>query len=203
MILRLALLYSGLILFGVGIALLIVGDIGVPPWDVFHTGVADATGWPLGPVIVGVSIVVLVLWIPLGERPGLGTVSNAILVGTTIDLAGRIFPTTPDSIVARVGLMAAGIVVNGVATGMYIGARFGPGPRDGLMTGLAKGRWSVRSVRTAIEVGVLAAGVALGGSIGVGTIVFALTIGPIAHYAIPYFTRLTEEARAAPVSAPH
>lgn len=194
--LRLALLYVGLILFGVGIALLILGDIGVPPWDVFHTGFSDATGWPLGPVIIGVSVAVLLLWIPLGERPGLGTVSNAILVGATIDVAGRLFPDTPDSMAVRIVLMVAGIVVNGIATGMYIGARFGPGPRDGLMTGIAKRRWSVRSVRTAIEVVVLVAGVALGGSVGVGTVAYALAIGPIAHYTIPYFSRLTETAPA-------
>lgn len=190
-ILRLTLLYLGLVLFGFGLALLIMADLGVPPWDVFHTGVADVTGWSLGTVIVVTSFVVLLLWIPLRERPGIGTVSNAILVGLTVDVAGRLLPDTPDSMALRIVLVVVGIAINGIATGMYIGARLGPGPRDGLMTGLTRRRWSVRTVRTAIEITVLAAGIALGGSIGVATLVFAVAIGPIAHVSIPRFTRLT------------
>jgi uncharacterized membrane protein YczE len=192
-ILRLTLLFSGLVLFGFGLALLIMADLGVPPWDVFHTGLADVVGWSLGAVIVAVSFVVLLLWIPLRERPGLGTVANAVLVGLTVDVAGRLLPDTPDSMAVRIALVVTGIAINGIATGMYIGARLGPGPRDGLMTGIARRRWSVRTVRTAIELTVLAAGVALGGSIGVATLVFAVAIGPIAHVAIPHFTRLTED----------
>ena len=190
-ILRLTLLYSGLVLFGFGVTLLIMADLGVPPWDVFHTGLAGVIDWPLGVVIVAVSFAVLLLWIPLRERPGLGTVSNAVLVGLTVEVAGRLLPDTPDSMALRIGLVAIGIAIKGIATGMYIGARMGPGPRDGLMTGIARRRWSVRTVRTAIELTVLAAGVALGGSIGVATLVFAVAIGPIAHVAIPHFTRLT------------
>jgi uncharacterized membrane protein YczE len=191
MILRLTLLYSGLVLFGFGLALLIMADLGVPPWDVFHTGLADLTNWSLGVVIVAISFAVLLLWIPLRERPGLGTLSNAVLVGVTVDVAGQLLPETPDPMTLRIALVAIGIVINGIATGMYIGARLGPGPRDGLMTGIAKRRWSVRTVRTAIELTVLAAGIALGGSIGVATLVFAVAIGPIAHVTIPRFTRLT------------
>lgn len=189
---RLTLLYVGLALFGFGISLLLLADLGVPPWDVFHTGLADRLGWSLGPTIVIVSFVVLLAWVPLRERPGIGTVSNAVLVGVCIDVSNHLLPdTTPDSMAVRIALVVAGIVINGVATGMYIGARFGPGPRDGLMTAISRRRWSVRSVRTAIEVAVLAAGIALGGEIGVGTVVFALAIGPLAHRTIPLFTRLT------------
>lgn len=191
MLVRLALLYVGLAIFGFAIQAMVVADLGVPPWDVFHTGLADRLGWSLGTTTVIVSFVVLLAWIPLRERPGLGTVSNAALVGTFVDIGARVFPDeTPDSMVARVAIVVAAIVVNGVATGMYIGARFGPGPRDGLMTSIAKRRWSVRSVRTAIEVTVLLAGVILGGSIGFATVAFAVAIGPIAHHTIPFFTRL-------------
>ncbi|HWL45523.1 MAG TPA: hypothetical protein VNQ73_21460 [Ilumatobacter sp.] len=197
MLTRLTLLYVGLALFGFGIGLLVLADLGVPPWDVFHTGLADQLGWSLGPTIVAVSFVVLLAWVPLRERPGLGTVSNAVLVGTFIDVSARVLPdATPSSMAVRIALVAAGIVLNGIATGMYIGARFGPGPRDGLMTGIARRRWTVRSVRTAIEASVLAAGIALGGSVGFATVAFALTIGPIAHRSIPLFARL-----AAPESA--
>jgi len=199
MFVRLALLYVGLAVFGFGIALLVTADLGVPPWDVFHTGLADLLGWQLGATIVAVSFVVLVAWIPLRQRAGLGTISNAVLVGVFVDLSAHLLPAdTPDSIAVRIACAAAGIGLMGVATGMYIGARFGPGPRDGLMTALAARWWSVRTVRTAIEVSVLVAGVALGGSIGVATVAFALAIGPIAQLSIPYFTRLasTGPARA-------
>ena len=202
MFVRLTLLYVGLFLFGFAIALLVLADLGVPPWDVFHTGLANRLGWSLGPTIVAVSFVVLLAWIPLRERPGLGTVSNAILVGTFIDVSAHLLPdATPDSLLVRIALVAAGIAINGVATGMYIGARFGPGPRDGLMTAISKRRWSVRTVRTAIEVCVLAAGVALGGSIGVATVAFAVLIGPIAHLSIPVFTGLTRPSPPRATSA--
>ena len=192
MLLRLTLLYVGLAIFGFAIQAMVVADLGVPPWDVFHTGLADLLGWSLGVTTVLVSFVVLLAWIPLRERPGLGTVSNAVLIGTFVDVAARVLPTdTPDSMAVRVAIVAAAITVNGVATGMYIGARFGTGPRDGLMTGIARRRWSVRSVRTAIELSVLTAGVLLGGSIGFATLAFALAIGPIAHHSIPFFTRMT------------
>ena len=195
MLIRLTLLYVGLALFGFGIGLLLLADLGVPPWDVFHTGLADQLGWSLGPTIVITSFLVLLAWIPLRERPGLGTVSNAVLVGTFIDLSLHALPeSTPDAMAVRIALVVAGITINGVATGMYIGARFGPGPRDGLMTAISRRRWSVRTVRTAIEVAVLAAGIALGGEIGVATVVFAVAIGPIAHRTIPFFTRLATTA---------
>jgi uncharacterized membrane protein YczE len=199
MFVRLALLYSGLALFGLGIAMLVVADLGLPPWDVFHTGVGETLDWPLGRVIVVTSFVVLLAWIPLRERPGLGTLSNAILIGVSVDVFGRLLPDeTPSALAVRIALVAVGITINGVATGMYLGARFGPGPRDGLMTALARRRWTVRAVRTAIEVSVLVAGVALGGSIGVATVAFALAIGPIAHHSIPYFTALTREREPRP-----
>lgn len=203
-LLRLTLLYTGLVIFGFAIQTMVIADLGVPPWDVFHTGLADRLDWSLGVTTVMVSFVVLLSWIFLRERPGLGTVSNAVLVGTFVDVAARLLPSeTPDSMALRIAMLVTAVSVNGVATGMYIGARFGPGPRDGLMTGIAQRRWTVRTVRTAIEVTVLVAGVALGGSIGLGTVVFALAIGPIAHHSIPFFTRLTTLAAAtAPAFVP-
>ena len=151
-------------------------------------------GWSLGTVIVATSFVVVVLWIPIRERPGIGTLANAVLVGIWVDISLWILPEVLSSLVLRFVVLAVGIVVNGVATGLYIGARFGSGPRDGLMTGLAARGYSVRVVRTIIEAIVLISGFALGGSVGLGTVLFAVAIGPIAHQAIPFFTRFTAAA---------
>jgi len=164
--------------------MIVASGLGLGPWDVFHQGISQRTGISLGWVVVGVGLLLLLLWIPLRQRPGLGTISNAIVVGLIIDLT-LLFLTRPGSLAGRVGLLLGGVLVNGIATGLYIGAGLGPGPRDGLMTGLAARGHSIRLVRTTIELSVLAVGWWLGGTVGVGTLVYALAIGPLAHYFIP------------------
>lgn len=173
----------GLFLFGVGIALMIQAHIGAAPWDVFHTGVADRVGVGVGTVILVTGAALLVLWIPLRERIGLGTILNAVLIGLFVDLAAPWLPD-PEALAPRAVLFAAGMLALAVGSGFYIGAGLGTGPRDGLMTGLARLRVagrpvSVRVARTAIEASVLVLGALLGGSIGVGTVVFMLGIGPL------------------------
>ena len=194
---RLAQLYAGLSLFGFSTALLVESTLGLDPWDVFHQGVARQSGLAIGTATVAISAVVLVLWIPLRQKPGLGTLSNAVLVGLTVNLFIELLPR-PDAIVPRAGFLAAGIFLNGVATGLYIGAGLGPGPRDGLMMGLARGGRSIRLVRTLIEMTVLVLGWLLGGTVGVGTVAYALSIGPLAHVFIPLFTTGRRDARARP-----
>ncbi len=189
---RAALLLAGLALYGLSLTLLLRADLGLDPWDVFHQGLADTIGLSLGTVIVLTSFVVLALWIPLRERPGIGTIANAVLVGLGVEVFSAIIPDV-DASWLRWLLLAAGIVGNGIATGMYIGAGMGPGPRDGLMTGIARRRGSIRVVRTSIEVTVLLAGIALGGTFGIGTFLYAVTIGPLAQIFLPYF-----DARAQP-----
>jgi uncharacterized membrane protein YczE len=177
-------LWVGLGLFGASLALMVEARLGLGPWDVLHQGIARTVGVQIGWVVVAVSFVVLLAWIPLRQRPGFGTVSNALLVGLAVNGALDVLPT-PDPMAARIGYFAFGVVLNAAATGLYIGARLGPGPRDGLMTGLARRGHSIRAVRTAIEVSVAAAGFALGGSIGVGTVVYALAIGPLVQLFLP------------------
>jgi uncharacterized membrane protein YczE len=174
-----------LALFGISIALMLSAGLGVDPWDVFHQGLADRTGISLGWVITGASVLVLSLWLPLRQRPGVGTLANALVVGPVAAATLAILPR-PGQLPVQLLVLGIGIVVNAVATGLYIGAGLGPGPRDGLMTGLAArtGR-SIRSIRTLIEVTVLALGWLLGGPIGLGTILYATTIGPLAQYFIP------------------
>ena len=187
----------GLAFFGVSLGLVVRADLGLAPWGVFHQGLAGQLGWSLGTVIVLTSFVVVLAWIPIRERPGLGTLANAVLVGVWVDVSLWAIPEI-DSLSARIALLVVGIGVNGLATGLYIAARFGSGPRDGLMTGIAAKGYSIRAVRTGIEAVVLTSGILLGGSFGIGTVAFALAIGPIAHQAIPYFMRYTETA---PVTA--
>jgi len=184
---RLIQLYLGLILYGVSMALLVESTLGLDPWDVLHQGIAERTGLRFGWVVIVVSILVLLAWIPLRQKPGFGTISNAFVIGLAVDGALAVLPTV-QPLWLRVGFMVAGIVLNGVATGLYIGARLGPGPRDGLMTGLAARGHSIRVVRTGIEVSVLVAGFLLGGTVGIGTLLYAVGIGPLAHVFIPYFT---------------
>jgi uncharacterized membrane protein YczE len=181
---RLFNLYLGLVLFGVSSAMILASGFGLGPWDVFHQGLSEQLDISLGWAVIGVGLAVLLLWIPLRQHPGLGTISNAIVIGLVID-GTLTFLGEPDSMAARSGLLAAGVVCNGVATGLYIGAGLGPGPRDGLMTGMAARGHSIRVVRTAIELSVLTIGWTLGGTVGVGTIVYALSIGPLAHFFIP------------------
>jgi uncharacterized membrane protein YczE len=177
----------GLALFGAGIALIIDADLGAAPWDVFHTGVSDLTGVPVGTVIILTGAALLLLWIPLREQPGLGTVLNAVEIGLVVDLVLPIVPE-PDQLALRLVMMFGGVAVIGLGSALYIGAGLGPGPRDGLMTGIARRGVSVRAARTGIEVLVLVVGVALGGAIGLGTAVFALGIGPLVQLFLPHLT---------------
>jgi len=177
-------LFAGLVLFGVSLAFLVRSELGLDPWDVFHQGLSVATGLSIGVCTIAAGVVVLLLWFPLRQRPGIGTVANVILVGLTLDAALFVLPTTND-LAFRWTYLIGGIVLNGIATGAYIGAGLGPGPRDGLMVGLARGGRSIRVVRTSIEVSVLVVGWLLGGTVGIGTVLFALTIGPIVHRTLP------------------
>jgi uncharacterized membrane protein YczE len=196
-------LQAGLVLYGTSMALMIRSSLGLDPWDVFHQGLAEVTGLRFGWVVIGVGALVLLLWIPLRQRPGVGTISNVIVIGLVVDAMLAVLPA-PGPLALRVAFLVSGIVGNGIATGLYIGARLGPGPRDGLMTGfvaLKPGR-SIRLVRTTIEVLVLAVGWLLGGTVGVGTVLYAISIGPLAHVFIPLFTvDPPGAARVAPQSA--
>ena len=182
---RLVQLYGGLVLYGLSMALLVRSGLGVMPWDVLHQGLARQLGWSLGVVTIVVGALVLLAWIPLRERPGLGTVSNVVVIGLALDAALAVLPE-PTSLPLRIALVPTGILLNAVATAAYIGVRLGPGPRDGLMTGLVRrtGR-SVRLVRTSIEVAVVALGWLLGGTLGVATVLYALAIGPLVHALLP------------------
>ncbi|MET7649002.1 hypothetical protein ABZS83_36365 [Streptomyces sp. NPDC005426] len=184
---RLIQLYAGLALYGASSALLVVAGLGLEPWGVLHQGLAERTGISIGVVSIIIGAIVLLLWIPLRQRPGLGTVSNVFAVGLAMDGTLALVPEVR-GLAAQAGVTVAAIVLNGVATGLYIAARFGPGPRDGLMTGLHRrtGR-SIRLVRTAIEIGVVLTGFLLGGSLGVGTVVYALAIGPLAQFFLRFF----------------
>jgi uncharacterized membrane protein YczE len=182
---RLVQLYAGLALYGVSMALLVRSGLGVMPWDVLHQGLARQLGWSLGTVAIVVGAVVLLAWIPLRQRPGLGTVSNVVVIGLAVDATLAVLPA-PSALVVRIGFVTGGIVLNAVATAAYIGVHLGPGPRDGLMTGLVgrTGR-SVRLVRTAIEAAVVATGWLLGGTLGLATILYALAIGPLVQVLLP------------------
>jgi uncharacterized membrane protein YczE len=184
---RLAQLYGGLVLYGASGALILLAGLGNDPWDVLHQGLARRLGLGTGVWVCLVGALVLLLWIPLRQWPGLGTLSNVVVIGAVIEVMLRLLDT-PDALGARAALLLVGVLLNGIATGLYIGARFGPGPRDGLMTGLAARGLSLRAVRTGIELTVLVAGAALGGTVGVGTVVYALAIGPLAHVFVPAFT---------------
>lgn len=195
MVRRLIQLYVGLGLYGLSTAMFIRSDLGVDPWDVFHLGVALQLGVSIGTVIIVTGALVLLLWIPLRQLPGLGTISNVICIGLAADASMALIPDIA-SLPIRIALLVSGIVVNAIATGMYIGAGFGAGPRDGLMTGMhARFGWSIRVVRTAIEVSVLLIGCLLGGTFGVGTVLYALTIGPLIQLCLPWF-RHKPRARA-------
>ncbi|WP_159942395.1 MULTISPECIES: YitT family protein [unclassified Nocardiopsis] len=181
---RLVQLYAGLALYGLSGALLVHAGLGAMPWDVLHQGLSRQTGLSIGTWSVLVGALLMLLWIPLRQKPGLGTLSNVVVVGLTVDLFLWLLPET-DILAVRVVLLGLGVLVCAVATGCYIGAQLGPGPRDGLMTGLAARGWSVRVARTAIEVTVVVTGFLLGGTVGVGTLAFALAIGPLAQVFLP------------------
>ncbi|MFD7614780.1 YitT family protein [Streptomyces sp. NPDC059828] len=198
---RLLQLYAGLALYGVSSALLVRGGLGLEPWGVLHQGLAELTGLTMGVVSIIIGAVVLLLWIPMRQKPGLGTVSNVFVVGVAMDGTLAVVADA-HGLAVRIPVMVAAIVLNGVATGLYISARFGPGPRDGLMTGLHQltGR-SIRLVRTAIEVAVVATGFALGGSVGIGTLAYALSIGPLAQVFLRVFAIAATEPGSRTVGA--
>ncbi len=180
-------LLIGLFLYGIGIALIVRGGIGVAPWDVLTQGIDNHTHLGFGLITILLSGVVLLLWIPIRQKPGSGTLLNAVLVGPAADVGLWLIPADLD-LWARILLFAAGLLTVAVATGLYIGAHFGPGPRDGLMTGLHQSTgWKIWIVRTGIEVIVLGIGWALGGNVGIGTVLFAVLIGPFCQRTIPFF----------------
>jgi uncharacterized membrane protein YczE len=181
---RAAQLLAGLTLYGVTAAMLVLARLGLDPWDVFHQGLARTFGLRIGTWVIIVSFAVLLGWLPLRQRPGVGTLVNAVLIGLVVN-AVLSLASPPHALWLRVALLAAGVLGNGLATGLYIGAGLGPGPRDGLSTGIAARGHSMRIVRTTIEATVLATGFLLGGTVGIGTVAYALAIGPITHTTIP------------------
>jgi uncharacterized membrane protein YczE len=178
-------LLVGLFLYGIAVAAIVRAEIGVGPWEVLTQGVMKQTGLSFGLLTNLIGAIVLLLWIPIHQKPGVGTVLNMLLVGPSAQLGLWLIPA-PESMVLRVPLFAAGLLLLAIATGLYIGARFGPGPRDGLMTGIHR-RWGGKLwiIRTSIEVTVLAVGWVLGGNVGVGTLAFALLIGPLVGFILP------------------
>lgn len=193
---RLVQLFLGLSIYGLSMGLVIRSVLGQLPWDVFHVGVASHVPLTIGEVIIGVSFVVLLLWIPLRQMPGLGTIANAIWIGLATDVVLGVIEV-PEQWWLRVLMMLSGIFLNGVATAMYIGSQLGPGPRDGLMTGFSRRTgWSLRAVRTAMEITVVALGWLLGGTFGLGTILYAVSIGPLTQALLPWFTVSLDEPAA-------
>lgn len=185
---RLLQLFAGLLLYGFSMALMIRGAIGLNPWDVFHQGVATQVSWSFGMIVTIVGGAVLLLWIPLRQRPGIGTIANIFVIGMAADLSLSLLPEV-DALALRWPMFLLGVVLNGVAGGAYIGAGLGPGPRDGLMTGIvARTGWPLRTVRTSIEVAVLASGWLMGGTLGIGTLIYAVAIGPLVHLFLPLLT---------------
>ncbi len=182
-------LVTGLVAYGLSMALMVRPSLGLDPWDVLHQGISRYTGWTIGSASAIVGLAVLLAWIPLRTRPGSGTVANVVVIAVSVDASLSVLPT-PATLPARVAMMLGGVVLNAFATVLYIGAGMGPGPRDGLMTGLvARTGLSIRLVRTAIEATVLAGGWLLGGTVGLGTVVYAFGIGPL----VQLFVRLTPE----------
>lgn len=185
---RLLQLFVGLSLYGGSMGLMVRAALGLNPWDVFHQGLSGHVGLSIGMLVNVVGGLVLLLWIPLRQRPGIGTVANVLVIGTVMDLALLVLPAIEGLGLQSAALMVS-VAVNGLAGALYIGAGFGPGPRDGLMTGLARRTgWSIRTVRTGIEVSVLALGWLLGGTVGVGTLLYAFAIGPLVQAFLPWVT---------------
>jgi uncharacterized membrane protein YczE len=198
---RFARCVAGLALFGLGSAMFFASDLGAAPWDVFHQGLAERLDLPVGLVIELIGLMIVATWFPLGLRPGWGTLLNAIEIGLVVMLVGESLPTG-GHLAVRVAYMFGGLLSIGIGSGIYIGVGLGTGPRDGLMLGLARGRVSVRMTRTQIEATVLLAGIALGGTAGVGTALFAFGIGPVVQYMLPRLSmRPTEVAPAMSVTS--
>jgi len=185
---RLPQLLAGLTLYGVSMGMMIRSGLGLDPWDVLHEALAERTGLTFGTVTALTGLLVLLCWIPLRQRPGVGTVANIVVIAVAVDLTLALL-VRPEPLAARIALMVFGVVLNGLATAAYIGVRLGPGPRDGLMTGfVARTRVSIRLIRTGIEVTVLASGWLLGGTVGIGTVLYALTIGALTQAFLPLVT---------------
>ncbi|HSR14943.1 MAG TPA: hypothetical protein VLL51_04285 [Gemmatimonadales bacterium] len=210
---RLPGLLLGLVLFGAGVAFMVASGLGLSPWEVLHQGLSIRTGIQIGTVSILLGIVVLLLWVPIGERPGIGTVTNILVIGTTTNIVLDWLPDLPPfapqatdalDLAARSLLLGGGILAIALGSGLYLGADLGPGPRDGLMTGLHRRYgWSIRRVRTALEVGVLVVGFLLGGTVGIGTILFAVTIGPLVQAILGLTDRegRLDRARRAEIAA--
>ncbi|HEV7751132.1 MAG TPA: hypothetical protein VGO71_06310 [Baekduia sp.] len=196
---RLTQLYAGLVLYGVSGSFILLAGLGNDPWDVLHQGLSRQTGIGTGLWVDIMGALVLLAWIPLRQRPGLGTISNVVVIGLVVEAMLAAFGPA-HGLGLRIPLLLIGVVLNGMATGLYIGARFGPGPRDGLMTGIAARGHSLRAVRTGLEVTVLVLGALLGGTVGIGTLVYALAIGPLAHVFVPAFAMDIDSAEAAEVA---
>ncbi|MBM7367481.1 membrane protein YczE [Gordonia hydrophobica] len=192
MLKRLLALFAGLVLYGASMSMILHAGLGNIPWDVLHQGIADHLGLSVGTVSIIVGTVVLLAWLPIRQRPGVGTVANVIVIGLAFDAVSPYLPDRPALLIA-VPMMVGGIVLNAFATALYIGARLGPGPRDGLMTGVvARTGWSVRVVRTVLEITVVAIGFILGGTFGIGTVLYAFGVGPL----IQWFARVMHVDRA-------
>ncbi len=202
---RLTQLFVGLVLYGLSMAMLVRGTLGLDPWDVFHFGVASRMPLSFGGVVILVGAAVLLLWIPLRQMPGLGTVANVVVIGLATDAGLALIPA-PEALAGLAGLLLGGVALNGLAGAMYIGSQLGPGPRDGLMTGLVRRTGlSIRLVRTSLELSVVAVGWLLGGVVGVGTVLYALAIGPLVQALLPAFVvdlRLTEQPDVLPAAGP-
>lgn len=197
---RLVQLLGGLSLYGISMAMLIRANLGLDPWDVLHQGLAPRIGLSFGQTVNLVGLAVLVLWWPLRQKPGLGTVLNILVIGTVTDIALALIPEL-EAYAPRIALLGFGILLNGIAGAAYIGAGLGPGPRDGLMTGLCQ-RFGlpIKRVRTAIELAVLGIGWLLGGTVGFGTVLYAISIGWVVHHALPVFT--IDKPRISPSPVP-
>jgi len=192
-------LQLGLCLFGFSGALMVRSDLGLDPWNVFHQGLSEQTGLRLGVVVILMGIAVMLMWIPLRQKPGVGTLCNIFVIGLALDASLAVLPEA-EGLAMRVVMMAAGVTLNAVASAAYIGAGMGPGPRDGLMTGLNQRLgWSIRAARLSVEILVLGAGWLLGGAVGLGTVAYALAIGPLIQVFLPWFQALGRgERRVAP-----
>jgi uncharacterized membrane protein YczE len=194
---RLPGLILGVILFGLGIALMAEAGLGLGPWEAFHQGLGRLTGQEIGTISVLLGIPILLLWWPLGERPGIGTLLNVVLIGTATNVGIAVLPSAV-GLGAQLAMMVAGLLMIGLGSGLYLAADLGPGPRDGLMTGLHhRFGWSIRQARTLVEVTVLALGWLLGGSIGIGTVAFAFGIGPLVQFFLGVFDRTGRVERRA------
>lgn len=177
---------AGMMVIGAAIAASLRAELGLAPWDVLHEGLAEVTGWPFGPLVILVGVVVLLAWVPLGQRIGIGTLINVVVVGPSVNLFLLLIPAT-EAMPLRVVYFVVAVALFGIGGGLYIGSALGPGPRDGLMTALTAKGFALWKVRTVLEVCVLVGGVALGGSIGVGTVVLAFALGPVTHIALARF----------------